>query len=1172
MKTSKSWLFSLTLLLTMLMSSAQARIVYDFTALDQRQERVVENPDITEESLVTLNLPIEFVKQQMRQALLADGSPIKSLPRIEFDPMQNLVILEGDIEIPADILRDLQDIAGSEAVPVMHHFRAAFKLPSPRVLALTRYFQIEFVELKIGEMSYLEAMNVIGNFTANIMMNTSFMNWAMDINPEIADNEDENINLKLKRFIEKKQLRFRDRSVAFKLDLAQIAGLDAYAGIEDLRLWFVGPVVFKGTQDRVMLRVEAGLNKPDSSWFAALKERLDHDARSLEAVRAELYTKFSDLATLSTHFQELVASTRKDFRLGALEPRLESEINDIHPTLMKRAREVLSLSNPVFKADPENTHYLFVKEAYEHVVSAMTEVKRRNFITSSLQNGGVAGNGKPFLEKRISQDALNQAVRFFRDVDFEGEKLFTDIHLVIAPQVPGLVIRGRMNIDINVLMAIGLEGEDIEWPNERMRADEKTWGAGVPFEATIRLHMMDNSWLGIDLDKISLFEGSQRIWMDHSNSHGAQLANYIKMAVAQTLITTLIDQPSDEAPAVEIENAHQKVLTKIQGQSQIYATSRIGDSPEQILRSLVDVARIDIDKNPFLVAGREYVAGKTELLFKNLVKHDPESDLLMLKLDPRVVSDTIVATENNVQVWNIEAVFDKKLNNTFLDLSLGYGKRSRSYVQSLFSRAEYSDGQNFAGIDESKGRAPRDLGIEINLSSFEKLTNRILSDAATQQNKAVEEELKKDEEFESYLVRDMGLSAVRDGVLGVNITLTHVKKSKRGWYNPSRWFGETWPVDRKTLSLSAEMALSVEPVSKYKDEIKLSPNEVFLGEELLRFDLRAVKANANGDLGVLDRAVNLIGGLNFGSSTIARKLKKVILKFAAGYLNDTDPNKNGNTVLGGVHLNQFAKVLVHDEELLIQLNPHMMGVAFDVKLLQGHNYNGKALGLTVNPNTQKLSVDLQTIGNLAAVDKAELAWVMDEAMKLFAPYLNERNPTELVRKLNRLELWDRSFYATDITKMALYPRLIAMAGRYDALASIIEQDQNIVDAVLGLQSAARAGDQAKRQLTVAGVETMYLAAAGLVLHGNMQRLINKLDAMGVANQVTYIDDMRARSQHLATNYIERLMSVYQAKYQANNAKIIAKGPTDWSYATFPDAKFSQEAWARLRAWVTKFHN
>lgn len=1152
--------------------NANARVVYDIASQDRMQEKVVSNPDVTEESLLTINLPIEFVKQQMRQALLAEGSPIKSLPRLEFDPMQNLVIMEGELEIPSDILRDLQDIAGSEAVPALHHFRAAFKLPSARMLALTRYFQIEFVELKIGEMSYLEAMHVIGNFTANIMMNTSFMNWALDVKPEVALNEDENLSLQLKSFIEKKQLRFRDRTVSFKIDLAQIAGLDAYAGIEDLRLWFVGPVVFKGTQDRVMLRIEAGLNKPDATWFAALNDRLDHDAKSLEQVRAEHYATLSNLTGLDKQVRDLVSSTRQDFRLGSLEPRLEAEVSAIHPELMRRAREELSLENPLFKADPETTHHLFVKEAYEHVVAALTEVKRRNLITSNIQSGGAPGKEKPFLEKRLSQDALNQAVRFFRDVDFEGEKMFADIHMIIAPQVPGIVVRGRMNLDINVLMAIGLEGEPIDWPAERMRVDERTWGAGVPFEATLRLQMMDDSWLGLDLDKISLLEGSQRIWMDHSNAHGAQLANYIKMAVAQTLITTLIDQPSEETPSEEVDNAYQRIITNILGQTQNYSKAPIGNSPEQILRSLVDVARIDIDNNPFLLAGKDYVAGKTELFFKKLIKHDPQTDLIMIKLDPRIVSDTIVATENNVQVWNIEAVYDKALNNTFLDLSIGFGKRSREYVSQLFNRSEYKDSQNFVGVDETRERAPRDLGIDINLKSFEKLTNRILSDAAVKQNKDVETQLNKDEDFESYLVRDVGLSAVRDGILGLNVTLTHVKKSKRGWYNPARWFGETWPIDRKTLSLSAEMALSVEPVSKYKSQIKLSPNEVFLGDELLRFDLRAVKASANGDLSVLDRAVNLIGGFDFGSSSIARKLKVVVMKFAAGYLNEKDPTKNGNTVLGGIHLNKFAKLLVHDEELLIQLNPHMMGVAFDVRLLQGSKFNGKNLGLTVDQRTQRLGVDMQTIGNLAAVDKAELAWVMDEAMRLFAPYLSERDPQALLTKLRRLELWDRSFHATDLTKMALYPRLLAIANRYDALASLIEEDQNIVDRMFGLQSVQRFGEQAKRQITVAGVETMYLASAALVLQGNLKQLVAKLDKMGIADQVPYINDMRARSEDLNSRFINPLMQMYESKYRANNAKIEAKGPTDWNHATYPDAKFSQEAWRRINAWMQKFRN
>lgn len=1165
----KNTLSSIVLSLLILMlgqQNAQARIVFDLAAVDRTQESIVPNPDITEESLVTLNIPIEFVKQQLHDLLLSDSSPIKELTRLEFDPIQNIVLLEGDIEIPYDVMLDLQDIAGSQAVPARHHFRVAFKLPSARMLALTRFFQIEFLELRIGEMSYLEAMNVIGNFTAAIMMNTSFMNWAMDVNPAAEENPEESMSLKLKRFIEKKDLRFRERTVSFRLDLAQIAGLDAYAGIQDLRLWFVGPVVFKGTQDRVMLRVEAGLNKPDESWFTALKQRLDHDAKSKEDALAELYAKHSNLTELHARFKSQIASTRNDFRLGTLEPRLESEVEEIERVLINRSRETLTKNNPIFKADPENTYNIFVKESYEHIVAALTEIKRRHLITASIRNGGQNTATTPFLEKRLSQDALNQGVRFFRDVDFEGEKMFADMHVVIAPHVPGLIIRGRMNIDINVLMEIGLEGEDIAWPNERMRADAKTWGAGVPFEGTIRLHMMDDNWLALDLATLSLFEGSQKIWLDHSNQHGAQLSNYIKMAVAQSLITTLIDQPTDETPAQEAESAYERILAKINGQRDVYARTNYGSTPDQILRSLLDVARIDIDKNPFLTAGREFVQTRSEYMLRNLIRHDAEKDLLMLKLDPRLVSDTIVATENDVQIWNIEAVYDKKLNNTFLDLSLGYGKRSRNYVQHLFNRQEYRDAQEFTGVDETRARAPRDLGMSLDLKSFEKLANRIFADAATKQNKEIETQLEVDEEFESYLVRDVTMTAIRDATLGLNITLTHVEKSKRGWYNPSRWFGSAWTIDRKTLSLSTEMDMSVVPLSDYKDSITLSPNEVFLGDELLRFNLRSVRANANGDLSVLDRAINLIGGINFADSSIARKLKKIVLKFTSKYLNDTDPSKNGNTVLGGIHLNKFFKILTHEDEILLQLNPQMMAVAFNIRLLKGQVFNGARLGLTVDPAAQKLNIDMQTVGNLATVDKAELAWVMDEAIRLFDPYLRETNAQRLLTKLQSLELWDRAFYATDITKMALYPRLLKVAGHYDALSTLIEEDRNIVDQLMGLESAARAGDQATRQITVAGVETMYLASSALVLQGNLERLLAKLSSMGIAHQVPYIDDMRMMANKLGDDFIAPLMEIYETKYQANNAKIEKKGPTDWNYATFPDAKFSQEAWRRLKAW------
>src|SRR5690606_32696773 len=158
--------------------------------------------------------------------------------------------------------------------------------------------------------------------------------------------------------------------------------------------------------DRVMLRVEAGLNKPDSSWFNALKDRLDHDARSLEVVRAEHYAKLSDLTSVQTQLISIIEQTKNDFRIENLENRLQAEFNSIHPELMRRAREELSLENPLFKADPETTHHLFMKEAYEHVVSALTEIKRRHLITSSIRTQGSNTPGKPFLEKRLSQDAL----------------------------------------------------------------------------------------------------------------------------------------------------------------------------------------------------------------------------------------------------------------------------------------------------------------------------------------------------------------------------------------------------------------------------------------------------------------------------------------------------------------------------------------------------------------------------------------------------------------------------------------------------------------------------------------------------------------------------------------------------------------------------------------------
>ena len=122
-----------------------------------------------------------------------------------------------------------------------------------------------------------------------------------------------------------------------------------------------------------------------------------------------------------------------------------------------------------------------------------------------------------------------------------------------------------------------------------------------------------------------------------------------------------------------------------------------------------------------------------------------------------------------------------------------------------------------------------------------------------------------------------------------------------------------------------------------------------------------------------------------------------------------------------------------------------------------------------------------------------------------------------------------------------------------------------------MTSSERVGDQAKRQITVAGVETMYLASAALVLQGNLGRLIHKLESLGIAEQVPYINDMRARYHDLSTRYIEPLIEIYEQRFLENNSKIEAKGPTDWNHATYPDAKFSQEAYRRINKWKAKFN-
>ena len=1122
-----------------------------------------------EESIVNLTIPFDDdFKAQIIAQLTAPGTQIKEISTLEIDPINRLLILEGIAELPANVLSDMDEIAGgTNTLPIEHRFNISLKLPTSKKLALTRYFQIEVVEFKLAGHSYMKAFNRLAQFATGMLLNTSFMNYMLDVKPEMELSED-NIAIQIKELIEKKGLRFRGNTISFKLDASKIPALTSYAKwLEDFRLWQFSPVLIRGTKNLVALKVQAGSGKPSKDWLNNVASRYENDNTSLTEQRVEFYTKFSNISVFEKEMSEFIEQMKSQLMLSDLEIRELNEIKRIKSNLTTRARSSLSLDNSLFLAAPEDTYESMQREMREYVTSSLTNLKRKVLINNKIKNGGSNSPTFPFLQKRISQNTFSQATRFFRDFDFEGEQMLKEIQVIFNPTIPGVTIKGLMNVNVSTFMEMGLEGSGIKWPKKPWRVAEDIWGGGMPFETSLRLKMLDDGWLGLDLESFSILSGSERTPIDTKSEHGAALNKWIKMALVNTMATTWIEDPTALEGITDVEDIakkEKKLRNRMLTQGSEF---KVALSNSSGLESLVNLAKIDIEKNPFILAGKDHVQGKMELFFKELIKYDEETGLLMFKMDSRIVAEKIMNSKNNLQVWNIESLYDKKQNQTYLELSVGNKKRSKKYLKKILTRSEYTASQNFVGIDETRETSPADMRLNIDLKSFEDFVNQILSDAYTVQNLSANKELLKEEESEHYLMKDMGLKVVDNGILRMNLTLTHLKKVKRSIVNPRRWTGNTFRTDTKTINLSTEMALSVEKLDKFINKISLSKNEVFHGNELLRLDIRNASFTTRGDTSVLDKVLNLVASdIDFKDSFIDRKVKFVILKFMNKFLHSTDSKKNGNINIGGLRLNQYLKLITHKEDILIQLNPRLSTAAFDIRLLANQKFNEENLGLTLNKKNSSLGIDFSTSGAMASVDKGELLRIMIDANEMIRPYLEESNKDIFIEKINKGLLFDKLFYNSDYTKLSLYHRLKKVFTNYNAIIDIIKPDTSVLDSInRSMNSNLRFVPQLPTGLTpsLSGVELMYFASAAMVLRNNVDKLIEHFKDLGIED-IQGTNQFIEKSDELKNRILLPLMESYERDYSLHNSNIVKKGPTDWNYSYYPEASYSESVLKQLK--------
>ncbi|EQC45271.1 hypothetical protein [Bacteriovorax sp. Seq25_V] len=1093
----------------------------------------------SEEGLIKVDLPLPIIESEIQSMLLGDDSYIKSIDVLKLDPINRTLTFKGEVEMPESLLLTMEEKAGDK-LKKKHDITLVITFPSARLLSASKYVQFKINRLELDGVDYSKGMNIISNVLPALLINRSLVNYFIDETKAPTDYSDKDISLLVKTFLETKAVKFRDNTISIRFNLSEFMDLKRFSYLEELRLWHFSPILIKGTKDRVAFRIEAGLGKPGKNWIAAAKERQDSDVKDLKELRKELYNQFKYTVALDKEINSYIDSEIDRIGLDNWTIRTEREIADLKSSISQRARKFLTTDDEIFTADPEMAYYDFKKEYKEYALNGLLDIKKRLNLEILKFEGGSNNKNLPLATKRLSQKAVNQFTNYFRDFEFDNEQLFSSLNVVLAPQLPGVVVRGEVNLNINSLLEMGLEGSGIDFAGPKVRFDEKTYGKSLPFELTLYSDLQDHSVLELDIKNLSIGTGQNRVVFANNSKNGDFLKEFSKMTIINVLKTYMMSDPlastDSEGDTLTYDDIRIKLFEKIE----VFKNNILGMNTKNLKGQLSDLIKIKALElnNPFNETPAQIAEAQIVEFFKDILGYDRTTGRIKIRLSPSIFADKIMNSDNNINIWNFEPLFDKKMDKTYLELSVGDGNRSKQYLKYLKERPENKDSQSFAGTSGNiNNEGEVDYHLSLNLNEFEKTANIILKDSLSVQTEQVNLALDKDEESEMSLLEDITLKATADNSLVLNFTLLSIEKSKKGLVR--RIFSNRdnqYDIEKSRSKISAKLKLTAINKDLYEKEIlEKSPNEVFLGSTLLKVDLEAIGKSIENP-GLLGKLMNkMIGNVNLNNSFLGINLKSILLKVAGPFLNERKED-NGNTVLGGFRLNQFMKVYTHSKEILLQINPRFAGPVWDFYISQNGLSNGTKVGVIVNSKDNTISFDFKSAFALSTVDKIELYKIMKDAEEL--SQLKRDNLIDV----EKLSYYDKIFYNSDSSKPSLYHRLVKILEHYDNLVLAHSMDQD--------------AKKISFEYTAAGAELMHIAAASTALR-NVIRIFQDDSLILTGNYELRMSEIE---KELTEKYITPMKKIYSENFEANNRKILRKNVTDWNYLVYPDAVFAQKAY------------
>lgn len=1106
---------------------------------------------ITHEPRVWVKYPISQSRIMLEHALKQPGEQTVDIDykSMIFSPVNGMLRISGQIRLPEDLIKKyLPYIKLGESLKKIK-FQLGF---IPRVEINKSdgetYLTLSIENLKIAEEEFSSLLQLAEPFVASALSDERLLSFVEGRDAQSKTSmQKTSLELRIKDYLAEKNIEtfVLNGKVHVRLKLNVNKFLDFSKTdmdpenqkyVRELQVWHFGPTLFKGTNEACFLLV-VGTGRPSDDWLASLQAGLAEDRRQAIANLADDYAKHTQHQRIQEEFVRTLSAVQKQKKLGNLDNRELVRLQEFQKSLNEHVAWRMSKENRMFEADPTREFSIMQADLNKSIEMFFDQIvqDRRAFAKVHDPKDLVVSEAWTFLDERVSQKTISSVVRHLRDYEYQGARLFQDLNVTLHPEMPGIVITGRIDRTVESLtpakQSVGLS-----------KAQLDALPSHFPFELHAKLLMQANGSLRVDIRKLCV-----RIGMPTPGKTQESYATAV---------------PCDKAKGVVLDSRES------------FGKPILKDIGEKIIQNVLAGITFNL------------MGGKLDI--GKYIKHQDDAFLIevnpflkSLPLSEMKLSESanFPSAAKDIYLWNLEPVYSDGLKRNYLDISLGIGPRSTKYSNQLKIRPEAKDSQ-IRREESSKPPNNIDLHLSMDLKEFSKRLNKIMEPVMHGMNQQLQDAIREEKQGFFFKLDSIGVGTEKNSN-GEFIKVTmegelRVFQKRNFSLNPKSFFSlKNWPANLMLkFQLHALANLTVEKINhRWAQLEKRGYKNIHFGSDILKIDFEEFGVHLPQNLENL-KALRFIrehvdyekiklkkADRNDYVQQIMDLVREKLMERLATIFDDFE----GNRKLGEFPLNRYARVYFAEDEILIQLNPRMLSPAFDVSLISNETLlNGKKVGLKIKPQFNRISLDFQTDSGFAKSDKLDFAEIMAKAKEIFAPYLGAKTREDLLRLLNQGRLYEEVFRSNDPDHPSLLGRLHYVLKHYPEIKLAVQEEHD---------PRPGAAKDSSKHLSECGVELVHFMQVNMAIFQQLHLLHKKMRSFAIVNEARpelSSESVWNKAMDIFYGRVDLLARIYTEKFHIKNRDIVAGPKNDWSSAFYEDAVFAMNVYRQVETEMTQF--